>query len=151
MEAMVIKSIVHFEIPADDAEKLSKFYADTFGWKFEKAQMPGMEYWMISTGPRRRSIGGGMYKKAGPDDRPKNFINVDDIDAAIVTFKANGGRELVGKQEVPTMGWSFIGADPEGNTIALWEAMPMRARHAAKRKARRAAKKTARRAKRRAS
>ena len=79
-----------------------------------------------------------MYKKAGPADRPRNYINVDDIDAAIVTFKANGGTELVGKQEVPAMGWSFIGADPEGNAIALWEAMPMRARHVAKRKARRA-------------
>jgi uncharacterized protein len=51
---MVVRTIVHFEIPADDAERLSEFYGRVFGWKFEKAPIPGMDYWMISTGPERR-------------------------------------------------------------------------------------------------
>jgi len=139
---MVIKSIVHFEIPADDAERLSKFYADTFGWKFKKAEMPGMDYWMIQTGPWAKSVGGGMYKKAAPQDRPRNYINVDRIDAAIATFKANGGTEVVGKQEVPKMGWSFIGADPEGNMIALWEAARAPPRRRAAKKAGRSKKRS---------
>ena len=117
----MIKTIVHFEIAATDAEKLSQFYSKAFGWKFEKAPMPGMDYWLISTGPRGKSVGGGMYRKMGPDDRPRNFIHVDQIDDAIATFKSAGGSEIVGKMEVPGMGWSFIGADPEGNHIALWE------------------------------
>ena len=29
-------TIVHFEIPAEDAQKLKKFYVDLFGWKIEK-------------------------------------------------------------------------------------------------------------------
>ena len=32
-------TIVHFEIPADNVEKLQKFYSELFGWKIEK--MPG--------------------------------------------------------------------------------------------------------------
>ncbi|HTT44656.1 MAG TPA: VOC family protein [Thermoplasmata archaeon] len=118
---MVVQTIVHFEIPANDAEKLSRFYSKVFGWKFEKAPMPGMEYWLITTGPRGKSIGGGMYPKMGPEDRPRNFVNVEDIDSAIRAFTAAGGSQVVGKMEVPGMGFSFIGADPEGNVIALWE------------------------------
>lgn len=140
---MVIKTIVHFEIPANDAERLSRFYSECFGWKFERAPMPGMEYWMITTGPRGKSVGGGMYKKMGENDRPRNFINVDNIDQAMEKFKMAGGTEVVGKQEVPKMGWSFIGADPEGNVLALWQPMTMRTpRRARKRPASRKKRKS---------
>ncbi len=125
---MVVKTIVHFEIPASDVEKLSRFYSDVFGWKFTKAPMPDMEYWMISTGPRAKSIGGGMYKKDREEDMPRNFIAVDKIDRAIEAFQSAGGKEVVGKQEVPGMGWSYIGTDPEGNLLALWETVRARPR-----------------------
>ncbi len=26
-------TVVHFEVPGDDVEKLRKFYSDLFGWK----------------------------------------------------------------------------------------------------------------------
>ena len=137
MRSMVVKTIVHFEIPAKDAEKLSRFYSEVFGWKFEKTSMPGMDYWLITTGPRGKSVGGGMYRRAGPDDRPRNFIHVDDIDESIRSFKSAGGTEVVEKMEVPGMGFSFIGADPEGNVIALWEPkMPAPARKRTRRKTR---------------
>jgi predicted enzyme related to lactoylglutathione lyase len=118
---MVVRTVVHFEIPAADTERLSRFYSECFGWKFEKVPIPDMEYWLITTGPRGKSVGGGMYKKMSESDRPRNFIAVDKIDEAIRKFKAAGGSEIVGKQEVPGQGWSFIGADPEGNVLALWE------------------------------
>jgi uncharacterized protein len=141
---MVIRTIVHFEIPAQDAAKLSKFYSDVFGWKFEKMSMPSMDYWMITTGPRNKSVGGGMYTKSGPQDTIRNYIGVDDIDKAIEAFKAAGGMEAVAKTEVPNMGWSFIGTDPEGNAIAIFEPkMPTR-RATRKRPARRAKRKSRR-------
>ena len=68
---MVIKTIVHFEIPAKDAARLSKFYSDCFGWKFEKVPMPDFDYWLISTGPEGQSVGGGMYKKTEARDGPR--------------------------------------------------------------------------------
>ena len=120
---MVTKTVVHFEIPANETAKLSKFYSDVFGWKFKKAQMSDMDYWQISTGPRGKSVGGGMYKRTGATDLPRNYIGVDKIDKHIEAFKNAGGREVVGKAEIPKMGWSFIGADPEGNLIGLYEQM----------------------------
>jgi len=118
---MVVHTIVHFEIPAEDVAKLASFYRKVFGWKFTKVKVPGLDYWRITTGPQGRSVGGGMYRKTGPNERPRNFILVGPIDAAIVAFKTAGGTEVTGKMEVPGLGSSFIGEDPEGNLIALWE------------------------------
>lgn len=131
---MVIKTVVHFEIPAEDPGKLSKFYSDVFGWKFEKSPMPDMDYWLISTGPRGKSVGGGMYRKMRSNEGPRNFIQVDKIDKHIELFKNAGGKELVEKMEIPQMGWSFIGMDPEGNVIALFEAMAAPRRSTRRRK-----------------
>lgn len=80
-----------------------------------------MEYWLIRTGPPEETVGGGMYAKMDVNDLPRNYIGVDSIDEAIKKFKSAGGTETVGKQEVPGVGWSFIGRDPEGNPIALFE------------------------------
>jgi len=118
---MVVRTVVHFEIPADEVESLSKFYKDVFGWKFSKAPIPDMEYWLISTGPRGKSVPGGMYKKMRAHDGPRNFIQVDKIDDMIVAFKEAGGKELMGKQEVPNVGFTYMGMDPEGNVIGLHE------------------------------
>jgi uncharacterized protein len=118
---VVVRTIVHFEIPADEVESLSKFYEDVFGWKFTKAPMPDMEYWLISTGPRGKSVPGGMYKKMHAHDGPRNFIQVDKIDDMIVAFNKAGGKELMGKQEVPNVGFTYMGMDPEGNVIGLHE------------------------------
>lgn len=133
---MAAQTIVHFEIPVSDLERMRTFYTECFGWSFQDTGMPGMEYWMISTGPAGKSLGGGMYRRMGPDDRPRNFVGVDDIDRAIERFLSAGGSQIVGKQEVPKMGWSFIGADPEGNVLALWQPMaPMRGPRPPRRKA----------------
>ncbi len=135
---MVYKTIVHFEIPASDMERLSKFYTDSFGWKFKKAPMPGFDYWLIATGPQGRAVNGGMYKRVGPEEGPRNYIAVDEIDSAIATFKKAGGKEVVGKQQVPGEGWTFLGADPEGNVIGLFQTTRRQARRpATKRRSRR--------------
>lgn len=46
-------TVVYFDIPAKDIEKLRKFYSNLFGWKIEKVD-PEMttEYWSIETVPR---------------------------------------------------------------------------------------------------
>ena len=121
---MVVKTVVHFEIPANDVERLSKFYQDVFGWKFKKTPMPDFDYWVISTGPEGKSVGGGMYKKMGAQDGPRNWIQVEKLDSAIATFKKFGGKEMMGKQEVPNIGFTFLGTDLEGNMIGLFEPKP---------------------------
>src|SRR3989442_10879438 len=52
-------------------------------------------------------------------------------------FQEGRRTEVMGKQEVPGQGWSFIGADPEGNVIALWEQMKPARRAGRRRKSKR--------------
>src|SRR5271165_3539896 len=102
---------------------MSKFYGDLFGWKFDKQSMPGMDYWMIETsGSGETDLAGGMYPtQGGPTDRPRFYIDVDDIDEHTEMFKQAGGTVIVEKIEVPGFGWSVLGTDPEGNVLGLFE------------------------------
>jgi len=64
-----------------------------------------------------------MYKKMRPNDGPRDFVQVDKIDKHIDVIKKAGGNQLVEKIEIPGMGYSFNRMDPEGNVIALFEAI----------------------------
>jgi uncharacterized protein len=114
------RTIVHLEIPAQDLRRRSTFYAKAFGWKFVDAGMPGFRYLRIQTGPRGRSVPGGRYARVGPDDRPRNFVGVPKTDPAIRAFTAAGVTVLVPKTEVPGVGGTFLGEDPEGYPLALF-------------------------------
>jgi len=122
-------TVVHFEIPADNVEKLKKFYAELFGWKIGK--MPGpIDYWTIETvpvdektTPLRPGVNGGLYKKERPANKPVNYISVESIDKYMEKVKALGGKIVQPKQEVPNVGWIAIVLDPEGNQVAMLQPM----------------------------
>ena len=122
-------TIVHFEIPADDVEKLRKFYSELFGWKIEK--MPGpMDYWGIATVPVddkgmpvRPGVNGGMMKKQNPEHKPVNYIAVESVDEYVKKIEALGGRIVVPKMEVPGIGWWASAVDPEGNQFAMLQSV----------------------------
>jgi len=124
-------TIIHFEIPATDAEKLKQFYAGLFGWKIEKYPGP-MEYWMIQTVPvdekgmtLRPGVNGGMVKKERSEQKPVNYISVESIDESIEKVKKLGGKIASPKQQVPNVGWIATAMDPEGNDIALLQPQRM--------------------------
>ena len=122
-------TIVHFEIPADDVEKLRKFYSNLFGWKIEK--MPGpMEYFGIQTVPVndegmpvRPGVNGGMMKRQNPDHKPVNYVAVESVDEYVKKIEALGGRVIVPKMEVPGIGWWASALDPEGNQFAILQSV----------------------------
>jgi predicted enzyme related to lactoylglutathione lyase len=122
-------TVVHFEIPANNMEKLRKFYAELFEWKIEKVPSP-MDYWMIETvsvdekmTPLRPGVNGGMYKKERPENKPVNYISVESIDKYMEKVKTLGGKIVQPKQEVPGVGWIAIALDPEGNQVAMLQPM----------------------------
>lgn len=122
-------TVVHFEVPANNVEKLKKFYAELFGWKIEKSPGP-IEYWTIERvpvddkmKPLRLRVNGGLYKKEGPENKPVNYISVESIDKYIEKIKALGGKIVQQKQEVPGVGWIAIVLDPEGNEVATLQPM----------------------------
>jgi predicted enzyme related to lactoylglutathione lyase len=126
---MVDHTIVHFEIPADDVEKLREFYGQLFGWKIEK--MPGpVEYWSIQTvpvnekaEPIRSGVNGGMMKKQNPEHKPVNYILVESVDEYVRKIESLDGKIVVPKMEVPGIGWWALALDPEGNQFAILQSM----------------------------
>ena len=126
---MVDHTVVHFEIPADDAEKLSKFYSELFGWKIVKMLGP-TEYWGIQTVPvdekgmlLRSGVNGGMMKRQSPEHKPVNYIAVESVDEYSEKIEELGGRTVVPKMEVPGVGWWAMALDPDGNKFAIMEEM----------------------------
>jgi uncharacterized protein len=128
-------TIVHFEIPADDVERSSKFYSDLFGWKIEK--WPGMdsdggggggssnmEYWVITTTDEKGNkalIGGGMTKRQKPHEQITNFIDVKSVEEYSSKIEKLGGKVVVPKMAVPEMGYFAVCHDTENNSFGIWE------------------------------
>ncbi len=111
----------HIEIPFDDEERAKRFYGGVFGWEF--SETPGFEgYPLYTAGPG--GLGGGLGKRgemAGQTVR--NYIAVDDIDAAIEKVQELGGTITEPKSEIPGMGWFAVGTDTEGNVLALYKSL----------------------------
>jgi predicted enzyme related to lactoylglutathione lyase len=126
---MVDHTVVHFEIPADDVEKLGNFYRKLFGWKITRMLGP-TEYWGIQTVPvdeqgvpLRNGVNGGMMKRQNPERKPVNYINVESVDEYSKRIEELGGRIVVPKMEVPGVGWWALALDPDGNQFAIMQEM----------------------------
>ncbi len=121
-------SVIHFEIPAKDMEKMKKFYTAVFGWKMTDASMPQMKYTMVETtetgkeGPTKPgAINGGVTERSGKGDTPRVVVHVDSIDDAAKRIKANGGKALSQRMPVGDMGFYMLCSDCEGNLVGIWE------------------------------
>ena len=117
--------VTHFEIPADDPEKTMKFYTDVFGWKFEKWEGPvSMDYWLAMTGdPKTPGIDGAVMPRS-QSDRVINTLDVESIDEIIPKIEASGGKIVVPKMAVPTIGWMIYFTDPSGNQFGAMQSDP---------------------------
>ena len=113
-------TIAHFDIPAENIEKMKKFYSELFGWKIERVGGP-IEYYLIETAPEGKGVGGGMSKKEHPSQHPMNYIFVESVDEYSKKVEKLGGKIIVPKQTLPGMGYLAVAMDPEGNTFGLWE------------------------------
>ena len=125
---MAKNPVAHFEIPADDPERLSGFYSELFDWKIKKSE--GMDYWLVSTvatkpegGPAEPGgINGGITKRPMPDARNwVNYVTVGSVDDTVRQAQGLGARVLTSKSAVPSMGWFAILADPEMNVFGIWQ------------------------------
>ena len=121
-------TVVHFEIPADDIEKLSRFYSRLFNWKIIHSPIEGMDYWVIQTVPtddkgmpQRPGVNGGMFPKQPEqkDLNAVNYITVENIDDYLRKVINLDGKILMPKQKVPTVGYIALAMDPEGNQFGL--------------------------------
>ena len=113
--------IIHFEIPAKKPELLTRFYAELFGWKFERALLPGPEYWLCDTGAEGPGINGAIMQRQNPQHPWMNYVDVASVDAALEKATKLGAKVALPKMEMPGVGAYAAVIDPQGNIFGLWE------------------------------
>jgi uncharacterized protein len=113
--------VVHFEIPANDPQALTKFYAELFGWTFSRLPNPMVEYWNCTTGANGPGINGGIVKKQNPTHPCMNYVDVGSIDQAIDKAETLGAKLALPKIPIPGIGAIACMIDPEGNMFGLVE------------------------------
>ena len=110
--------VVHFEIAANDVNKVKDFYSKVFGWKIENWGGQ-MEYWLISTGDEKEmGINGGLFKKNGPQTII-NTVGVENIDESIKNVEKYGGKVTALKEIIPGIGYFAYCEDVEGNKFGI--------------------------------
>ena len=116
-------TFVHFEIPADDAERAKAFYEALFGWSIQGSDM--FEGWYsVMTSDDEADLQGGLSNDDSPERVIVSYVQVESIGEALAKVTALGGTVAVGKMEIPGMGWMAHFRDTEGNVMGLFEALP---------------------------
>ena len=115
---------VHFEILADNPEKIAGFYSQVFGW--ETATWGGEEqtYWLATTGPDGEPGINGAFMERAFDQAVINTIEMDSLEDAISKIEAEGGKVVHGPNDVPGVGIHAYCADPEGNLFGVMQPAP---------------------------
>ena len=126
--------VVHFEIQADEPERAVQFYRDVFGWKIDKIDFQGSEYWIVMTADKdskEPGINGGLLRR--PANRPpaecgvNGFactIQVDNYDEIETKILAAGGKVAMPKIAMVGMAWQGYYLDTENNVFGLHQADP---------------------------
>ena len=111
-------ALCHFELMTADLTKCRAFYSAVFDWKYDDATMLG--YTLIQTG---QDPGGGVFAK--PPDVPHACLNVyfkvEDIDRTLAASTKHGGKVLVPKTPIPSVGHFAMFTDPEGVVIGIMQ------------------------------
>lgn len=112
--------VIHFEIPADNVEKSVSFYSKVFGWTF--SQFNNQDYWLAHTGSNEEEgINGAIMKKKHPDHPFTNTIKVECLDETIKTIEQEGGKIVVPKMPIPTVGWLLFFKDLDNNIFGVMQ------------------------------
>ena len=129
--------VVHFEMPATDQKRVSKFYSTVFGWQTQQLGGDMGDYVVVTTtesdesGPKKPgAINGGFFKKS--DEKPAQFpsvvIAVDDIKASMKRVAQAGGKNLGEPMDIPGIGKYVSFYDTEGNRVAMLQPLPRKPR-----------------------
>ena len=123
--------VVHFEIPAEDKNRMADFYTKAFGWKTQMLGPDMNDYVLVTTtepGEDGRpknpgAINGGFYKKSAdmPAQYPSVVIAVGDIKAAMKKVTEAGGKVLGEAMEIPGYGLYVSFFDTEGNRVSMMQ------------------------------
>lgn len=109
---------VHFEILADDPEKVADFYRQVLGWEISNWGGP-QAYWLVTTGADDSpGINGGIMERHF-GQAVINTVEVDVLEDTLAAVESAGGRKVHGPSEIPGIGLHAYCEDPEGNMFGV--------------------------------
>ena len=112
--------IDYVELVVDDLAQAKDFYGKALGWRFTDY---GTDYVGFQDPTRPGQEFGGMYARA-PHARGDGgvlaLVRTDDVEAALASVLAAGGRIQVELHEYPG-GRRFTFADPSGNVLGVYQ------------------------------
>ena len=127
--------VVHFEMPAENKNRMAEFYAKAFGWK---AQFLGPEmgnYVVVSTTESDKdgrpktagTINGGFFQKT-EDSVLQSItlvVGVGDINESMKKVKEAGGTVIGEPMLIPGIGLYVPFIDSEGNRLSMLQPVAM--------------------------
>lgn len=120
--------VVHFEMPAEDRNRMAAFYQKAFGWKVQMLGPEMGDYVLVTTaesdvkpGAPAGAINGGFFPKKPdwPAQYPSVVIAVDDIKSAMQRVADAGGKVLGEPMQIPSVGQYVAFFDTEGNRASM--------------------------------
>ena len=94
--------IVHFELPAADADRASGFWNGLFGWGLGASAMPDFDYRMAQVSDDQAVAVFPSEDKAGTG--PIVYFETPDIEASIAKARSLGGRPTTSRRSPVTAG-----------------------------------------------
>ncbi len=129
--------VVHFEVPAENKDRMVDFYTNVFGWDAQKLGPEMGNYVIVKTTetedngfPKKPGIiNGGFFEKSKDNQYPSVVIAVDDIREAMKSVEKAGGKVLGGMKQgepddIPGVGLYCAFIDTEGNRLSMLQPNP---------------------------
>jgi len=127
-----IEQVEHFEMPAEDRNRMARFYTNAFGWKMQMLGDDMGNYTLATTAsetdkagrPKRTGIiNGGFFTKdnSKPAQYPSVVIAVDSIKRSMNKITKAGGEVIGEPMEIPGFGMYVSFFDTEGNRVSVME------------------------------
>ena len=119
--------VTHFEMPAEDKQRMTEFYSKVFGWKAQQMGPEMSDYVVVSTtevGKDRMPkepgrINGGFYQKTKDAPVPSVVIAVKSLKDSMKKVEKAGGKLLGKPDEIPGIGLWVSFKDTEGNRVSM--------------------------------
>lgn len=118
-------NVKHFSINADDVSRARSFYENVFGWKFQSWGPPG--FFLIQTGDDSDpGIDGSLQgRRQIVEGKPilgfECTMSVTSVDATASAVEKHGGKIVMPKVVIPTVGTLIFFEDTEGNIAGAME------------------------------
>jgi predicted enzyme related to lactoylglutathione lyase len=114
-------NLSHFAIYIDDIQRAKTFYSKLFGWDYTNYEQDDFLQIKDGSDDESKLIGALQSRKYCPIDQKiigfECSIAVENIDEIILKIKANNGKIVMPKIEIPHVGWLVKFLDTEGNIV----------------------------------